>query len=86
MNKYTRKSDKLRNECIDALYDKFFETRTSKWCSSPAFQLPDGMFDNYNEIVFLSPLYVYDNKGVAYSIYEIPLQQLCEMTDSVIDR
>lgn len=79
-------SDNLRNKCIDALCDNFFETGTSKWCSAPAFQLPERLFGDYDEIVFLSPLYVYNNKGeVVGSVYEIPLEQLCGMTDAVLN-
>lgn len=85
MNKYIRKSDKLRNECIIALSDKFFETGKSKYCSHPAFQLQEGRCDNYDEIVYMQGEWeLYDHQGYTHSIYTLPLQTLCEMVDEIL--
>lgn len=86
MNKFIKKSDKLRNECIIALSDKFFEAGKSKYCSHLAFQLQSGRCDNYDEIVYMSGRWMlYDCNGHLHSIYTLPLQSLCEMVDEILE-
>ena len=86
MGKLLRKADKLRNECLEALDILSPRCRASIY-SFPAsgFAIEDDC-SNFDELIWLNGEWqLVDTRGLLYSVYSLPIEELCEIVDRIID-
>lgn len=84
---FTREANNLRDRCLMELLSNIHRARQSRWFTSDVkgFDNPDKC-SKYEEVVYLESRWtLIDGDGLQYSINVMPLEDICEMVDAIIN-
>lgn len=85
-NKFVKKADKLRNECLEAL--DIFSPRcvpSTKRFPCIGFAIDDDCC-KYEELIWLNHEWQFvDGRGLLYSVHALPVEELCAIIDRIIE-
>ena len=84
---FAREANNLRDRCLMELLSNIHRARQSRWFTSDVkgFDNPDKC-SKYEEVVYLESRWtLIDGDGLQYSINVMPLEDICEMVDAIIN-
>lgn len=88
MNKFIKKVDKLRNECLTAISDLYIESSPSIHDYDALGFTIDDPCCRWDEIIWLNgewQLVEHGTNNLTYP-HSLPLQELCSITDGIIEK
>lgn len=83
---FTREANNLRDRCLMELLSNIHRARPAKFgVDAEGFDNPDKC-SKYEEIIYLNGSWtLVDGDGLQYSVNAMPLEDICEMVDAIIN-
>ena len=83
---FTREANNLRDRCLMELLSNIHRARPAKFgVDAKGFDNPDKC-SKYEEIIYLNGRWtLIDGDGLQYSVNAMPLEDICEMVDAIIN-